>query len=145
MTVTSMWIALFGLLAAEGAAPAPPNCPGGVISLVSAESKRVELPVVKQKRAMPSYPTGFKKSMSSWVIMMGTIDIDGNVSDVEVLGCVVKDHGEKVTGPDVDRFCDFLKANSVATFRQWKYKPPRLDGQPVCHPYTVRFDLKERR
>jgi protein TonB len=107
------------------AAPPPPPKP------VKREALRVGGNVQESKlirKVEPVYPELAKRArVSGVVILVVTVDEEGNVTDVKVN----KGHA-------------LLNEAAVNAVRQWKYSPTTLNGEPVpvIATVTVIFNLK---
>ncbi|HJQ99798.1 MAG TPA: hypothetical protein VJ826_15895 [Candidatus Polarisedimenticolaceae bacterium] len=66
------------------------------------------------------------------VIVMGTIDIDGNIGDVTLVSCKITKRGKEIEGADKDEYCRMATTWFVEAITTWKYDPATRDGAPVC-------------
>lgn len=76
------------------------------------------------RRVDPMGPATFTEPVDVLVVVVGTIDTHGNMTNVRVLR----------SDPRFDHFV-------VDAFRQWKFTPGTIDGKPVPVEYQSTFRM----
>jgi protein TonB len=87
---------------------------------LSAQSKPE--PPVPVRMVPPEYPSELRRDGVSGVVMVScTIDVKGDVQDVAI---------EKSSDESFNR-------HALAALKKWKFKPAKVDGEPVAKKVTI--------
>jgi len=128
------------------------NCPEPVVYPILEKGKPARFPDditpprTKRKRHpdYPSLPKSIHK-LSARVIVQGTIDVDGNVGDIDTLNCRVKKGDKPLPKTEQDEMCVSFTASVKFAFTDWQYVPAMRGDAPVCVRWTAAFDFVPRK
>ena len=134
-------LAILAVLLLAAAEPNPEmNCPDP--SWRGPDGPLDELPR-RIKTVPPEYPSKWRRQgIETDVIVLGTVDLDGNFGDVVVHSCKATKHGKPILEDELTDVCRVASQVVGDTVRRWKYEPAKMGGKPVCSVYTVRMENK---
>lgn len=106
-------------------APGVMSVPATAPALPSGPQNAAALPLV---RVEPRYPArALRRGKEGYVILSFTINSAGRVEDIQVVEAQPE---------------NWFEEEAVRALRKWKYRPMRVDGQPVAQPgQTIKLDF----
>ena len=85
--------------------------------------------LIPRGKVSPIYPVPARNEWAEGnVILQAIIDVEGNVTDIEVLRC---------NNPGMG-----FEEATVEAVRQWRYEPAVQEGQPVAVYFTIFVEFK---
>ena len=133
--------ALLGVFASidAGEANCPEPAPG---TPKDSPPASVTLPRLMSRSPAVFPPELQKQKISGYVMIQGTVDIDGKVMDRTQVACSVQKKGKPVEeGDEKERICGLFFAAGSKAFAQYRYEPATQGGKAVCVYENARFSL----